>query len=169
MATHIVPILNDATHIDTSGNVYKEPAALNLQTNDRFPHMVYVFTDTGTRDKIGGLFRVPKNYVGTAKVGLVWATTATSGNARWEFDYKAIADGESSDPSADDESVGSTVVAPGTARLYKVTEISLTSANIVADDHVQFAIARDGAEAGPADTIAASIYLAYAYFSYADV
>lgn len=169
MATHVIPILNDATHIDTSGNVYKEPAALNLQSNDRYPQMVYVFTDTSTRDKIGGVFLVPQNYVGTAKVGLVWATTATSGNARWEFDYTAIADAESSDPSADQESVASTVAVPGTARLYKFTEISLTSSNIAVADMVQFAIARDGAEAGPLDTVAASLYLAYAYFKYADV
>jgi len=168
VAVHQWPILGFATLPDPAGAAYFEPAALNLQSNDRFPHLVAVFPDTANREKLGGTFRVPQNYVGTPKIGLVWATTATVGNARWEFDYKAIADGESSDPSADDETVGSTVAAPGTARLEKITEIALTGANFSPGDEVQFVIARDGAEAGPADTIAASVYLKAAYFSFAD-
>lgn len=169
MATHHINILGSATVPDTSGSVYFEPAAINLQSNDRYPQMVAVFTDTSTRLTLGGNFRVPQNYVGTAKVGLVWACVPTTGAVRWEFDYTAIADAESSDPSADQETVGSTVTVPGTARLVKVTEISLTSANLAVGDLVQFVIARDGAEAGPADTLAASVFLFAAYFSYADV
>jgi len=63
---------------------------------------------------------VPKNYIGTAKIILRWATSATSGNSLWKVNYKAIADGESHDPSTDDEdaSFGSIAV-PGTARLEK--------------------------------------------------
>jgi hypothetical protein len=168
MAVHHISILGAATLPDTSGNVYFEPAAVNFQANDRYSQSVAVFKDTSTRDTLGGNFRVPQNYVGTAKVGLVWGTTATSGDVRLEFDYTAIADGESGDPSADQESVAATVTVPGTARLLKVTEISLTSGNLVAGDLVQFRIARDGAEAGPLDTLAASLYLLAAYFSYAD-
>lgn len=168
MATWRVPILGAATLPDTSGNVYPEPAAINLQSNDRYPHITWVFADTSTRDKLGGLFEVPGDYVGSPAIVLVWATTVTSGNVRWEFDYTAIADAESSDPSADQESVGSTVAVPGTARLYKVTSVSLTAGNFAASDTVQFVIARDGAESGPADTAAASVYLANALFRYAD-
>src|SRR4030095_9752484 len=156
MAIRKIPILGFATLPDSSGNVYFEPYAVNLGANDRFPHMVGVFLDSATRDKLGGNFFVPVNYVGTAKLVLTWATTATSGNARWEFDYTAIADGESRDTPADDESTGSTIAAPGTARLEKVTEIALTSANFSPSDEVQFSIVRNGAGA---DTIAASLYL----------
>jgi len=168
MATHHLPILGAATLPDTSGNVYQEPAALNLQSNDRYPHLVFVFADTSTRDTLGGVFRVPQNYVGTPKIGLCWACVPTSGDVRWEFDYTAIADGESADPSADQESVGATVTVPGTARLLEVTEIALTAGNFAVGDLVQFRIARDGAQAGPADTMAGSLYLLAAYFSYAD-
>jgi hypothetical protein len=169
VSVHHLDILGVATLPDTSGSVYFEPAAVNLQSNDRYPQLVAVFADTATRLTLGGNFRVPQNYVGTAKVGLVWATTVTSGDVRLEFDYTAIADAESGDPSADQESVGATVTVPGTARLLKVTEISLTAGNFAAGDLVQFVISRDGAHAGPADTAAASLYLLAAYFSYADV
>jgi hypothetical protein len=111
MATYHLSILGPATLPDPGGAVYFEPAAINLLSNDRFSQLVPVFPDTANREKLGGSFRVPQNYVGTAKVGLVWATIATSGNADWEFDYKAIADGESADPSSDDESVGAVVAA----------------------------------------------------------
>lgn len=168
VATHKINILGSATLPDVSGNVYPEPAALNLQSNDRYPNIVFVFRDTSTRDALGVAFQVPQNYVGTPKIGLVWGTTVTSGDVRLEFDYTAIADGESGDPSSDQESTGSTVIVPGTARLIKVTEVALTGSNFAAGDWVMGRIARDGAEAGPADTAAASVYLLGAYFSYAD-
>jgi hypothetical protein len=166
MATHFPSILTANLLPDTTGNVYPEPAALNLQANDRFPGVVWVFADTATRITLGGRFRVPNNYVGTAKVGLIWAVTGTANAVRWEFDYKAIAAGESSDPSTDDESVGSTVTVPGTARLYTFTEINLTSSNLVAGDWVHFKIARDGTDAG--DTYVGSAFLEEAYLSYSD-
>lgn len=169
MATHKIGILGAATLPDNSGNVYAEPAAVNLQANDHYPNIVFVFRDTSTRDTLGFAFQVPQNYVGTPKIGLIWATTATSGNARLEADITAIADGESGDPSADQESIAATVAVPGTARLIKVTELAFTGSNFAAGDWVQGRIARDGAESGPLDTLAASLYLLTAYYSYADV
>lgn len=169
MAIHHLDIMGIASLPDTSGSVYFEPAAINLQANDRYPQLVAVFLDTSTRLVLGGNFRVPVNYVGTPKIGLVWATTVTTGDMRLEGDVTAIADGESGDPSADQESIGATVTVPGTARLLKVTELAFTGATFAANDLVQFAIARDGAQAGPADTAAGSLYLLAAYFSYADV
>lgn len=170
MATRKRPIFGAGTLPDTSGNVYPEPAAVNFQVNDRFPGIVFVFKDTATRDKLGFAFFVPPDYVGTPKIGLLWATTATTGNARWEADVKAIADGESGDPSTDDESIAATVAAPGTARLIKLTELAFTGATFVAGDLVQGVVARDGAEGG-LDTVAASLYLIPdgCYFSYSDV
>lgn len=169
MATRSINILGAGCVPDTTGSVYFEPAAVNLQSNDRYPELVCVFADTSTRIKLGVNFRVPENYVGTAKIGLIWATTVTSGKVVWEFDYTSIADTESADPSADQESTSSTgTTVAGTARLLKVTEISLTSANLAAGDWVQGVIVRDGADTTN-DTAAASAYLLGAYFSYSDV
>lgn len=168
MAVHHIPILGADTVPDTSGSVYAEPVASNLQANDRYPGMCFVFADTSVRNKLGVGFEIPQNYVGTAKLGLIWATTVTSGKVVWEFDYTSIAATESGDPSADQESTTSTgVTVPGTARLLTMTEISLTSANFAAGDWVQGEIVRDGADTTN-DTAAASAYLLGAYFSYAD-
>lgn len=168
MATHTIPILGAATLPDTTGSVYPEPAAINLESNDRYPGLVWVFADTSTRIKLGVRFRVPDNYVGTAKIILIWATTATSGKVVWEFDYTAIADTESTDPSADQEAVTSTgTTVPGTARLRATETINLTSANLAAGDWVQGVIVRDGLDTTN-DTAAASAYLQGAFFQYAD-
>lgn len=149
--------------------MYFEPQAVNLQSNDRYPGLCCVFKDTSTRLALGISFRVPQNYVGTAKIILRWATTGTSGKVVWEFDYTAVADGESSDPSADQESVTSTgTTVPGTARLEKEETITLTSANLAVGDLVQGQIIRDGADTTN-DTAAASAYLLGAWFQYADV
>jgi hypothetical protein len=163
MATHVLEI-----PLGSSNVVFFEPAAISLQANDLNPQDVAVFKDTTTRDTLGFSFIVPQNYVGTPKIGLIWATTATIGNARLEADVTPVADGESADPAANTESVGATVAAPGTARLQKYTELAFTGSTFAAGDRVQGVIARDGAEAGPLDTIAASVYLLSAYFKYAD-
>lgn len=164
MATHRINLLAVALP-DTSGNVFWKPSSLD-DVNDRFPHEVLAFKDTATRLLASGQFTVPKNYVGTAKVAGRWKTTATTGNVRWEVDYKAIAAGESLDPSTDDESVGATDAAPATARLAKDFSINLTSANLAVDDTVLFTVARDGADA--ADTLAAEAHLEELWFEYND-
>lgn len=167
MATYHQPILGGhATAPDTSGGVWWEPAAINFQVNDRYPNGVFVFADGSTRNTLGVGFRIPQNYVGTAKIGLVVAFTVTTGDSRLEFDYTAIANGESGDPSADAESVGATTTVPGTARLLQQIEISLTSGNFAAGDWVQGVIVRDLTDV--ADTVVSNLYLIDAYFSYSD-
>lgn len=168
LATRTIPILGAATLPDASGNVYLEPAAVNLESNDRYPGLVPVFKDTSTRLKLGVRFRVPDNYVGSPNIVLLWATTVTSGKVVWEFDYTAIAAGESADPSADQESTSSTgTTVPGTARLVAQDTIALTAANLAPGDWVEGSIVRDGADTTN-DTAAASAYLLGAFFQYAD-
>lgn len=167
MATHRIPILGWSCKPDTSGSVWPEPFSV-AQTNDRYPQLVWVFADTATKIGLGGSFMVPKNYVGTASVVLVWTKVGTStNNALWDFDYKAIASTESSDPSTDDENATSGLVAgSATSLVEQVTSISLTSANFAVDDLVQFTISRDGAN--ETTGLATSLYLLGAYFQYAD-
>jgi hypothetical protein len=115
-----------------------------------------------------GRFRVPKNYVGTAKIVFEWSATLTTGDVVFDFDYNAVGgnDTESLDPSAWQESVSVTDTAPGTARRKLAAEVSLTSTNLAVDDIVDFFIGRDGAAA--ADTMAGRAYLFEATFEYAD-
>lgn len=170
MATRVIPILGAATMPDATGNVWQEPAAVNLQTNDRYPNLVWAFADTSTRLKLGFAFRVPVDYVGTPKLIVEWATTVTSGKVVIEADYTAAAIAESSDPSADQETVtvnASGVTVPGTARLIAESEMALTGANLAPGDRVMGAIVRDGADTTN-DTAAGVWYVLDAYFSYAD-
>lgn len=166
MATKRISILNGSALPDTSGSVYLD-SINSLNSNDFFPSLAWAFADTATRLLLRGSFRVPPDYVGTAVIGVIWATTATSGNSDWEFDYRAIADGETFDPTTNQESVDlSPDAAPGTARLLEYSTASLTSANLTAHDIVQFAIARDNADG---DTIAATEWLIDAFLQYSDV
>lgn len=166
MATRTLPILGFASLPDTTGNVFAEPAATALEVNDRYPGLVWVFKDTSTRLKLGVRFVVPQDYVGAPKLRLAWATTVITGKVVWEFDYTAVADAESVDPSTDQQTTASTgTTVPATARLLKVEDIALTAANFAAGDLVLGSIVRDGLDTVN-DTAAASAYLLAASFVY---
>lgn len=170
MATYRLPILNSATKPDNNGNTYPDPLAVNFSpTNKRYDVMLTAFTSQSARQGIAGKFAVPKNYVGTAKIVVVWSTTATSGDVVWDFDYTAVGGDttETLDPSTDQESVTGTDSAAATARRKQDLSINLTSANLAVDDQVLFNFFRDGADA--ADTLAATAYLFDLFFEYADV
>lgn len=167
MATHRIPILGWATLPNSSGNVFFEPASIK-QTNDQFPQMIAVFNDTATRIGLGGRFTVPKNYVGSAKLVVIWTSTAISGDVEWDFDYRAVGgdDAESLDQSGTQESVNLNDTAPSAAWERMETLITLTAGNFAVDDEVEFTLFRDGTDAG--DTIAAAVCLFQLLFEYAD-
>jgi len=166
MATHRADIWGSATLPDTSGNTWFEPASISQPTNDRYPQLVARFKDTATKDSIGGNFRVPKNFVSAPVIYVLWTTTATSGNAIWNFDYTAIAkSGESVDPSADQQALTVTTAAPGTTQLTQESSMSATAGNFAVDDLVQFKLSRNGAGS---DTIAADLIVYGLVFEYAD-
>ena len=170
MATHRLPILNFATVPDTrltNGNVIIEPENINFSpTNKRYRHMLVRFANTSTKDGLAGKFKVPKNYVGNAKIIVSWSATVTTGNVVWVFDYTAVASGESLDPSADQESANTGTVTPnGTARYAVESPITLTSANLAVDDEVRFIFSRDGST----DTMNGDAYLFSLTFEYTDV
>lgn len=167
MTTHIVPILGANTIPDTSGNCFLESYTTRA-TNDVWGFLVFIFADTATRIGLRGMFRVPQNYVGTAAIIVEWTSTATSGDVEWDFDYRAIGgnDAESMDQAGTQETVNSNDVAPTAANNRLSFSLSLTSANLVAGDLVEFELFRDGTDGG--DTMAAAAILFGAYFSYAD-
>lgn len=167
MTTHIIPILGVNTIPDTSGSVYLEPYDLKA-TNDVWKFLVFIFADTSTRIGLRGLFRVPENYVGTAKIIVEWTATVTTGNCVWDFDYRAVGgnDTESMDQAGTQESVTVTDAAPTAANRRLNAEMALTSANLAAGDLVEFELFRDGTDG--AETLAAAAIMFGAYFSYSD-
>jgi len=165
MATHRLSFY-DLLKPDTSGNVFWQPASI-LDVNDFYPgDCVLVFKDSGTKVGAACHFLVPKNYVGTAKIGVRWKVSVTTGDVVWDADYRAVAEAESGDPSTHQESVTVTDTAAGTARLLNDAEMALTSANLAVDDTLYVTISRDGADA--ADTMAASAELIDAWLEFAD-
>ena len=165
MATFRLPILNAQSKPEAGGDVRIEPVSQHL-ANDLYDYLAVVFDDTATRDGIHGKFTVPQNYVNTANLVLRWFTPATTGAVEWDFDYRAIAPGESGDPSTDQESVNAASTADATARDIVNVSIALTDGNFAAGDEVPFTLFRDGTDAG--DTLADVAVLIGAYFEYSD-
>jgi len=168
MATLRLPILTWATVPDASGNVFFEKLDVKA-TNDVWDRMVCIFNDTSTRLGLAGGFTVPKNYVGNAKLVVVWTSTATTGTAVFDFDYRAISgnDTESLDQTGTQETVTGSDVAPGAAMRRLEVLISLTSANLAADDEVEFEFFRDGTDGS--ETLAAAVIVFNLLLEYTDV
>ena len=164
MASHRINLLAGALP-DTSGNVFWKPSSVD-DVNDRFPHLILAFKDSGTKISASGQVTVPKNYVGTATVVGRWKTILTTGAVVFDLEYKAVAVAESLDPSTDDEALTVTDTAAGTARLAKDVTFTLTSANLASDDTLLYKISRDGVEA--ADTLAGEAHLEELWLQYAD-
>ena len=172
MGTHRIPILGFGTVPDTTGEAFFEPEDLNFGANDLSRQFVLALGSAlaaapTVKHGVYGSFDVPKNYIGTASVIIVWAATLTSGDVVFDFDYRAITDDETLDPTTWQESVTSTKTADATARERDTVSINLTSANLAVDDTVSFFLGRDGVDA--ADTMAGRAYVFGAFFQYSDV
>lgn len=163
MATHRIPILGAGTIPDDSGEVFFEPYSVKA-TNDVWERLVAIFNDSSTRDGLRGGFVVPKNYVGSPKLIIRWTSTATTGDVVWDYDYRAVAVGESLDQAGTQESATVTDTAGGSVNLLQEASITL-AANFAVDDEVTHEIFRDGTAS---DTMAAAAIVFSVLFEYAD-
>lgn len=168
----LVSLLNWSTGGSNGNNCWFEPInILNPATIAR--HDILRFEDTATKDTIYGSFTVPEDYVSSSpavapKIVVEWGANATTGNAVWDFDYRAMGgDGtEATNDATWQESATVTDAIAGTAWRRMVAEIPLTAANLAPGDVVFFALSRDGASS---DTVAAQIQVYAAYFEYSDI
>ena len=169
MATHRLPILYSATRPDSSGDVYFEPQDI-IGSNGFFKADVLIFLDSGNDDELFGRFEVPKGYVNTANLVIVWTSTATTNDVEWGIAYRAVGgnDAESLDQTTAQESLlsGNNDVAPSAANERMEFTVALTDGNFVAGDTVQFIFSREGADAG--DSIAAIVRVFGLFFEYND-
>jgi hypothetical protein len=152
---------------DPGGEVFFEPFSIKA-VNDQWNRLVLILTDTVTRKGIDGGFAVPKNYVGTANVVIVWTANAIAGDVEWDFDYRAVGgnDTESLDQAGTQESVNGNDTAPGAAFRRMELSIALTDGNFSVDDEVTYTFFRDGSDAG--DTMAAPALVFDIFFEYSD-
>ncbi len=167
MATIRVPIIGWPSIPDGSGDVFFEPYSVKA-TNDVWDRLVAIFNDVNARIGLRGGFTVPKDYVGSAKIIVVWTSTAISGDVEWDFDYRAVGgdDTESLDQAGTQESVNINDTAPSAIHERMEAALTLTAGNIAADDEVEFEFFRDGADAG--DTMAAAAIVFALLFEYSD-
>ena len=167
MATHRRSILGFATVPDDSGDVFFEPYSVKA-TNDVWKRLVLIFNETSSRRGLRGAFNVPKDYVGSPKIIVVWTAIATSGDVEWDFDYRAVGgnDVESLDQTGTQQSVNIADTAPSAIHERLEAVLALTAANLAADDTVLFELFRDGVDAG--DTMAAAAIVHDVLFEYSD-
>jgi len=166
LSTHTETMLNGFTLPDTSGSLFMEPYSIKA-TNDFFLHSVWVYNDTSTDLILYGKMRVPDNFVSGANACVVWTSTATSGNTRWQFGYRSTGgdDTTSLDQATTEESVEVNDVAPTAANRRLEVCQALTDANIAAGDTLQFTAGREGSDTGN-DTMAAAALVFDWYFKY---
>lgn len=173
MATHALPILGWQCRPDDTGEAFFEPADLNFGSNDLARQFILALgsalaAQPTVKHGVYGAFSVPENYIGTTDPLLViqWASTVTSGDVVFDFDYRAVDAAESYDPATWQQSLTVTDTASGTARNFNATNITVEGDNLDVGKHVLFFLGRDGA-AG-ADTMAGRAYLIGASLLYND-
>lgn len=102
-------------------------------------------------------YLLPSNWTGAVDVTLVWNSTATTGNVRWEVATACTAIGEAVDPAFNTPSTV-TDAAQGTAsRLNTATITGVTMTGCAAGEMLWYRIRRDPADA--ADTLGATANL----------
>lgn len=150
----------DITKIWTPDNsdVFWEPASVKFTTSP-WKDPILVFLETSSRRGAFGSFLVPADYVGSPILVVRWTTdTAIVNDWEIDFDYRAVAVGESIDQAGTQESVNQEDTAPGTAKLLQEATLSLTAANLAANDRVQGGLFRDGTDAGDTLVDEASVF-----------
>lgn len=168
MATHRIPILGAFTSPDSGGSAYFEHHSVKA-TSDLFNHSIINFNDTSTRDGVGGSFIVPKDYNTTPEIVVYWTTDmgTPANEVFWEFDYRAIASDEDTDPSTVQQSVNNTATVIATQFDLNITTITgMTAGNLAVDDLVQFEFFRGGDDS--ADDMAGDAQVFALMFQYAD-
>lgn len=163
MATHYLSIGNDLAP-DTSGDVYFNSLKA-INASFVWDGLALTFADTSTKIQAGGRFVVPGNYIGSPVVKVVFFSTATSGNVRWEIKYTVMSDGDTLTEAAT-ETVAANQAISGTQWGWSTASLSLTAGNLSAGGRVVFNIARDGSDAG--DTMAAAAHLAMIVLEFSD-
>jgi len=163
MATRRKSIFGIGTIPDDSGNVFFERYDVT-DTAAAWKGLVLAFKDSGTKAGVRGSFEVPQDYVGSAKIVIVWTANETSGTC--VFDWSVL-------PRSGVEDMGAafarttetdSTTKGGTAFTRETNDITLTDADYAKGDEVLYELFRDSIT----DTMAAKCLVFNAYFEYAD-
>jgi len=163
MPTHRVSILGPGTIPDTSGQVFFQPYKA-VDTAAVLDPLVLTFNNSGTKDGVRGSFRVPENYVGTAKLLTVWTANATSGTFIIDWSVLTRSGAEDMGAAATRTTETVTDTKTGTAFVREEASLTLTDADYAAGDEVLFEMFRDTIS----DDMAAAALVFSVHFEYAD-
>jgi len=163
VATHRISILGSGTIPDSSGEVFFQPYTV-VDTAAVVDPLVLTFNDSGTKDGLRGSFRVPENYVGTAKLLVVWTANATSGTFTIDWSVLTRSGAEDMGAAATRTTETATDTKTGTAFVREELSLTLTDGDYAAGDEVLFEMFRDTLN----DTLAAPAVVFGVYFEYAD-
>lgn len=166
MATHEINLLN--AHVSPfDGNSWFAPYK-TLNSGSTQDPMVLVM-DQGAVSYVQGAILIPKNYVGTPFLVVVWTSETTTNTVDFKFRHRTI-DGSDSElldiaTSPDErEDVGINNGGPSAASEKMVYTDALTSTDLTAGELMYFEFERDGAT----DDKAAEISVWGLYFRYND-
>lgn len=167
MATFKFSVLGPNLRPDTSGNVYQLSYDL-VDTGAVISPFVWVFAQGTTKDGLRGEFIIPQDYVGTAKMTVLWVANATSGAAVFDLSYLARTDAEDMGAAATDTTDTVTTTTDATAFGLNTSTMTLTAGDFAAGDIVVYELFRDQVDA--ADTLTANDVAVFdVLFEYADV
>ena len=170
MATWRIPIFGSGTRFDNVGEPFLEPSQTKFG-DGAADELLLVFPFSSTRDGVFGSFEVPDNYSASTTdpaIIIPWTTTQITNDVEWDFDYWAIGVGEDFDPAAVTETVNQNDTAPGTTKQIQSAVLTLTRANIAANDIIRFGLFRDQTDAGDTITIWVAVSIDNVMFRYDD-
>lgn len=104
-------------------------------------------------------FKMPQNYVNASniQVDIYWEANDTSGAAKFNAGYVAVASGEAYDAASRTDVAGTASATAGTAYYLNTTTMTLTTPSIEADDMVTLRILRDADDGTDTLTVDAKI------------
>jgi len=156
--------LGHGTVPDSSGDVFFEPWSVKATGAPAIDPLVLIFNDSGAKDGVRGSFRVPENYVGSAKLLIVWTSSATAGTCVFDWSVLPRSGAEDMGAAAARTTETVNVTKGGTADFREESSMALTDGDYAAGDEVLFELFRDTIT----DTMAAAAVVFGVYFEYAD-
>lgn len=133
-----VPIINSNTSPVEEGNNGVLPGFIkDIDASAYFNGAIWIFTDSGTRDGLDVIFRVPPRYFDSAFLKVAWfANLSSSLSVVFDWELMARIAGEDVGAVADRDTETVTDASSGTAYQLEVASISLTDADYTAGDWI---------------------------------
>lgn len=157
-ATGTLNIFNNSTMPDaTSSLSWIEPYSISA-VNDNFQHLIFVASSTATSTGFYGSFTVPFDYNSNPLICFIWTAPITIGNQVTGFAYRDVTGNNSAslDQTTFQESlVSGSLAAPSSVNNRMKNCLTLTAANLLAGDTVEYFFTRQGANAS--DTMASGV------------